>query len=163
LTDRCVTHGIAERFWATNNTLYFPFGGMTITPFDFTILIGLKFFGDSLVYQEDFHHNRAYIFEVFGPIIGNIPHGDSFPYIILFTLMGEDAGWVTHTPDQRCQIIVALFLNATILAELGNHCCFHYLFNLVDLDRVRNLNLEVGAYANLIEGIRSGVRKTNVT
>ena len=57
---------------------------MTIAPFDFTVLTGLEFSGDPLVYQEDFNCEVARLFENFGPVIGNIPHGSSFPYTILF-------------------------------------------------------------------------------
>ena len=39
LNDR----GNAKRFWDANNTLYLPFGEMTITTFDFAILQVLDF------------------------------------------------------------------------------------------------------------------------
>jgi len=69
--------------------------------------------------------------------MGDIYHGDRFPYTILFTLIRDDAGWATHTPYRQSRIILAVYPGTTIFAEQGNHCHFHYLVNLVDLDRVR--------------------------
>jgi len=48
---------------------------MTITSVDFVVLTGHGFSGDPWVYQEDFHHNRARLFELFGLIMGNVPSG----------------------------------------------------------------------------------------
>ena len=50
LTDHCITRGVVERFWDTNNTFYFPSGEMIITPYDFPMLMGMRFAGAPLVY-----------------------------------------------------------------------------------------------------------------
>ena len=54
--------------------------------------------------------------------------------------MQDDAGCATHKHDQQFHIILAILLGTTIFAKLGNHYYFHYLVNLIDLDRVRHLN-----------------------
>jgi len=114
------------------------------------------------MYQEDFHHHRAHLFELFGPIVGNIPHGIIFPYIILFMLIQDDASQATHTPDNQSQIIISLFLSASIFAKFGNHCYLHYFGNLVHLDKVRHLNWEGATYATFARGTWCGVQKTNI-
>mgnify|MGYP001074078695 CR=1 FL=1 len=43
LTYHFITHEVVERFWDTTNIFYLPFDEMTITPFDFAVLIGLRF------------------------------------------------------------------------------------------------------------------------
>jgi len=56
LIDCHITHGVVERFWDTTNAFHFPFGEMTITtPFGFTMLRGLGFTREPLVYHEDFY------------------------------------------------------------------------------------------------------------
>jgi len=113
---------------------------MTITPVDSAVLIGHGFSGNPLVYQEDFHHGRVYVLELFCLIMGNIPHGGSFPYSIHFSLMQDAIDWAVHSPRQHSRIILVLLLGTTIFAELGNHFCFHCLVNLINLDIVQHLN-----------------------
>ena len=96
LTSHCVTRRIDEIFWDTTDTLHLCFEEMTITPFDFAVLTGLGFSGGPFVCQEDFHHDQAHLFELFGPTVGNIPYRGSFSYNILFTLMQDDAGWAAQ-------------------------------------------------------------------
>lgn len=67
-----------------------------------------------------------------------------------------------YTPNQQPHIVLALLLGTTIFAELGNHCYFNYLVNLIDLDKVWHSNCCVAAYATLIRGMRNGVHKTNI-
>jgi len=66
--------------------------------------------------------------------------GVAFPTLFFFLLMQDDAGCATHKHDQQFHIILAILLGTTIFAKLGNHYYFHYLVNLIDLDRVRHLN-----------------------
>lgn len=54
--------------------------------------------------------------------------------------------------------LVSLYL--FFLALLGNHYYFHYLVNLMDLDKVNDLNWEVVAYSTIIHGVRAKVWKT---
>jgi len=49
-TDRCVTRGVFEIFWDITSTFPFPFGEMTITPFEFAMLTDLGFTWEPLVY-----------------------------------------------------------------------------------------------------------------
>jgi len=49
--------------------------------------------------------------------------------------MQGDTSWAARTTNQQSRTILAPF-STVIIAELGNHCYFHYLVNLVDLDRV---------------------------
>ena len=79
MTDRCVTCGIAKRFEDTTNTFHLPFGKITITPFDFAVLTGLICSSHPLVYQEDFHHDQARLFELFGCVMENRSHEEAFP------------------------------------------------------------------------------------
>jgi len=55
LTNCCVTHVVVERFWDITNTFHFPFGEMSITPFDFVMLTDLGFIVEQLVYHEYFN------------------------------------------------------------------------------------------------------------
>jgi len=70
LIDRCITHMIAGRFWGTININPFSFGEMTITPFDFAMLMGLGFSEDLLVYQKDFDLQCDHLSKLFGPHYG---------------------------------------------------------------------------------------------
>jgi len=72
--------------------------------------------------------------------MGCIPLREYFSDSILEDLMNDDERWAQHSPDQESQLILNFLLDTTILADLGNCCHFHYLVNLVDLDRVRYLN-----------------------
>ena len=58
LTTRRVTRGVVKRLWGKTNTFHLPFGELTITPFNFAMLMGLVLVGELLVYQEDFYTYR---------------------------------------------------------------------------------------------------------
>ena len=139
------------------------FNEMMITPFDFTVLTGLGFTVESLVYQENFHVHRDQLLHLLGPIIGYIPPGDHLSCSTLEDLVNDDEQWAQHSPDQQSRLILTFLLDITILADLGNRCYFHYLVSLVDLDRVRYLYWRVLAYSTLIHGMRQGVQKVERT
>jgi len=73
LIDCCVIQGVIKRFWDTNNTFHLPFAKMTITTYDFAMLMGVGFEVEHVVYQEDFHMHLNQLFHLFGPIIEYIP------------------------------------------------------------------------------------------
>jgi len=72
---------------------------------------------------------------------------DHFSYIVLVDLMRDDEQWALHSLGQQSHIILTL-LCMTDFADLSNYCHFHYLVDLVDLNRVRSLNQGVPAYYN---------------
>ena len=69
------------------------FGKMTITLIGFTVLRGLGFIGEPVVYQEDFHVHCGQLLHLFGSIIGCISLEDYFSYTILEDLMNHDERW----------------------------------------------------------------------
>jgi len=96
----------------------------------------------SLVYLEDFHTHHDQLFCLFGPIT------DSWSMLLIWI------AFLYYLPKQQSRIVLALLLSMTIIAELVNHCYHHYLFNLVDLSKVRNLNWGVPMYSTLIHEMR---------
>jgi len=46
---------------------------------------------------------------------------------------------------------------------LGHHAYFHYLVNLINLDRVKNFNWGVPKYTTIIRGMRDGTQKIEET
>lgn len=49
-----IVRGLFEFFWDTTNTFHLPWGEMTMTPLDFSILMGLSFGGVDLPYTSEF-------------------------------------------------------------------------------------------------------------
>jgi len=92
----------------------------------------------------------------------SIPQDDRFSYSILVNLMHDGECWAQHSPKQESCIILVL-LSMIIFTDLGNHCHFHYIVNLVDQNSMRNLNCEVPTYSTLIHGMRLRVRRTEKT
>ena len=63
-----------------------------------------------------------------------------FSYNILFDVVTDDKFWSEHSADQQAHVILSILLGTTIFSDLSNHCYLHYLVNLADLDRVKDLN-----------------------
>lgn len=51
------------------------------------MLMGLRFVGELLLYQEDFRTNHDQVFHIFGPVMECIPNEDHFSCNILFNLI----------------------------------------------------------------------------
>ena len=94
LTEYYVICHMFERFWETTNTFHIVFGDMTITPFDFSMLIDLRITGKPSVYQVDFYTSCDKLFDPFGPVIESISNRDDFSYNILIDLMHNNEKWI---------------------------------------------------------------------
>jgi len=55
---------------------------------------------------------------------------------MLFNVITNDDWELKLSTYQQACIILALLDGITIFVELDNHCHFHYLVDLVDLDRM---------------------------
>ena len=73
LTDCCVTRGLVERFQEPVDTFHFLFGNITISCFNFAMLMVLGFTGEPLVYQEDVYTCHDQHFHHFDLVMEFIP------------------------------------------------------------------------------------------
>ena len=113
---------------------------MTITPFDFAVLIGLGFHRRVVSLSGGFSCSSGSTPSSLWANAGFTPPGDHFSDSILEDLMNDDERWAQHSSDQQSQLILPFLLGMSIFANLSNHYHFYYLVNFVDLDRVRYLN-----------------------
>lgn len=162
--SRCVLRGLCERFWGTTNTFHFPFGQMTITPDDFSMLTGLPFVGDALDYQGELFMAREDLCAHVGNIILKTRQENSFSIDILFEHLEEHLlNGCNADEGHLIRIFLAAMLSATIFADRSSRCHFHYLGNLFNLGRIPYLNWASAGLSNLLHHLRSGPRKIEQT
>lgn len=158
---RCVLRGLCERFWDTTNTFHFPFGEMTITPEDFGMLTGLRCGDIHVDYHLSFHTERDLLRQLFGEVIEGIPEGNSFPVEILLKTLERRSSRRKHEPDQLVRVFLAAMLAATIFADRGSNCYFHYLVNLTSFDLIPRYNWVSAGLATLFRHLRAAPRKAD--
>lgn len=90
--------------------------------------------------------------------MSRIPCGNFCSYSIPFDVVTDYEFWAEHSTNQQARIILFSLLGNTIFAYLGNHCYFYHLFNLIELDRLKDLNSRIHAYSTLICGMRVGTK-----
>jgi len=76
--------------------------------------------------------------------------------------MNDDKQQAQHSPDQQSWSMLTFLLGTTIFADLSNHCHFHYLVNLVNLDRVKYMSWGVHVYSTLIRRMRKDSGRLSV-
>ena len=64
--DLVHVYALAERWWDSTNTFHLPFGEMTMTPYDFSMITWLKVGGDRLVMDIPFERQHALITALIG-------------------------------------------------------------------------------------------------
>jgi len=74
-------------------------------------------------------------------------------------VIAVDERLTEHSTDQQTCVILAFLHSTSIFVELANHYYFHYLVNLVNLQKVKDLSWEAPIYSFLICGMRARVQK----
>ena len=64
--DLVHVYALVERWWDSTNTFHLPFEEMTMTPYDFSMITGLKVDGDRLVMDIPFERQPALVTALIG-------------------------------------------------------------------------------------------------
>ena len=132
---------------------------MTITPYDFPMLMGIGFVGEPLVYQESFYAHGDQLFHLLGRITESILYEDRFSYSILVDLINDDEqGQNIHLSSNLASFWLSFWVWPSLLI-LGNRCHFRYLLSLVDLNKVRTWIGKFPCIPPLLVGCAKGCRK----
>ena len=162
MTDYRAPHpfilALLEWFWDTTNTFHFPWGEMTITPFDFAMLTGLSFTEQPVVIDSSLNTSSAELPQLLGPICASFPKKEKHvkPGVLLEGLWMDDV-----TEVQRARIILLLMINSFLVPDAGAEarCQLRYLASLRDLDQVQNYDWAGLGYAQLLVSMRKACRQ----
>ncbi|XP_010666106.2 protein MAINTENANCE OF MERISTEMS [Beta vulgaris subsp. vulgaris] len=148
---------LLEWFWDTTNTFHFPWGEMTITPFDFQMLTGLVFTDKPVVIDESLVTGSEELIALRGPI-ATISKG--LKTIRPSTLL-EGFSIPETTDEQRARIICLLMVNSFLVPDAGvdTSCHLRYLASLTDLGMAAQYNWAGLSYAQLLLSMRKTCRQ----
>ncbi|XP_028055782.1 protein MAIN-LIKE 1-like [Camellia sinensis] len=138
--SRTLMGALVERWWDTTNSFhFFATGDMTMTPFDFAILIGLDAGGWAIPYDKDMGQwEAAWIY-----LLGARPPVDRSSGRVRYTWFSSHFRRVEmepKTPEEVAQYtreFLMFLIGTTLFADRGNTVGLYLLSALVDLSQVR--------------------------
>ena len=126
-------YALAERWWDTTNTFHLPFGEMTMTPYNFSMITGLRVGGQRLILSVAFKMNPILVQN----LIGGMPpsmDGSRFPYNWLWqTYCKEDHG--LHDA-QLLRVFLLYVLGCSVFSTRNDRVSLNLLGSLTDIDDI---------------------------
>jgi len=149
---------LLESFWDTTNTFHFPWGEMTITPFDFHMLSGLSFTETPVVVDNDLRTGDPEVRKLLGPVADTFSPGQKHvkPGLLIRALDDENL-----SRKRRVRIILLLVINSFLVPDSGadTRCQLRYLASLKEPSKAGQYDWAGLAYAQLLISMRRACRQ----
>ena len=151
--------GLLEFWWDSTNTFHFPWGEMTVTPFDFSMITGFPFGGEPVVIELVKGSNER-LRDLVGDRLASALHvyAQSCPYSVLADELSADELDRQCTPEQLARIYIAHVLSVTILSDRGERFAIGLLICLSDLGQVGDLSWAEVSYARMLTAMGKATR-----
>ena len=154
--------GLLEWWWDTTNSFHFPWGEMTLTPLDFTMISGLAFTSTPCPMDLTISTLHPQLEEWLGPIAAQFPKGRGHSTVSP-DLLGQGLLLEGTTTLQKCRILLMLMICNCIAVDKGaaTRCQLRYLAALADMSQVHTYDWAGLAYGCLIRSMRQACRQLN--
>ena len=138
--SHAVIRGLLEFFWDSTNSFHFPWGEMTITPLDFSIISGLPSLPRGVRIDGDLRISSPETSRLLGPVIERIrptgsKHGGSSKSIgsLLLKKGFEMEGTFSK---KKVRIFMLILLSSIISPERSSRSLMRFLPSLEDLSQM---------------------------
>ena len=152
---------LLEWWWDTTNSFHFPWGEMTITPHDFSMITGLRFTQSLVECDSSITPQHSLAVQLLGPVCASLGGKELVSTAALrkgLTLPGS-------TSAQKVRILILELISLCLAPDKTCESRTHlrYLASLEDLSKVRDLDWGGLGYAALIRAMRSACRQQKDT
>ena len=152
---------LLEWWWDTTNSFHFPWGEMTITPHDFSMITGLRFTQSLVECDSSITPQHSLAVQLLGPVCASLGGKELVSTAALrkgLTLPGS-------TSAQKVRILILELISLCLAPDKTCESRTHlrYLASLEELSKVRDLDWGGLGYAALIRAMRSACRQQKDT
>ena len=148
---------LLEWWWDTTNSFHFPWGEMTITPHDFSMITGLRYTQSLVEWDSSITPPHSTALRLLGPVCARLGGKE----LVSTAALKKCLTMPDTTPAQKVRILILVLISLCIAPDKTCETRTHlrYLASLEDLSKVRELDWGGFGYASLIRSMRAASRQ----